>query len=252
MSNELKPVAIVTGASRGIGAATAMRLAAEGYAVLVNYVRRSDQAEDVCRQIRELGGRAHAFAADVSLEAETERIFDAAENRFGPVTALVNNAAILEQQMPLVDMSVDRFERVFATNVRSVFLCCREAVRRMSISWGGPGGAIVNVSSRAACLGSPNEYVDYAASKGAVDTLTIGLSKEVAHEGLRVNGVRPGFIDTEMHASGGEPGRIERLAPQIPMGRGGAADEVANAICWLLSNEASYSTGTFIDVSGGR
>jgi NAD(P)-dependent dehydrogenase (short-subunit alcohol dehydrogenase family) len=245
-------VAIVTGASRGIGAATARRLAADGFAVCVNYLAREDAAATVVADIERSGGRAIAVRCDVADEAAVVAMFDRTAAELGPVDALVNNAAIVRPQMRLERMSRDRLERVFATNVIGTFLCCREAVKRMSTQHGGRGGAIVNVSSGAARLGSPNEYVDYAATKGAIDTLTRGLSLEVAGEGIRVNCVRPGFIATDMHASAGEPGRIERLRPMIPLGRGGTADEVAAAIAWLLSPEASYSTGAFIDVTGGR
>ncbi len=245
-------VMIITGGSRGIGAATARLGANRGYAVAINFRSAGDAAEALVKEIQDAGGRATAVQADVSNEADVIRLFDSATADLGPVTALVNNAGILEQQMPLVDMSVDRVDRIYATNVRGAFLCLREAVRRMSTTKGGPGGTIVNVSSRAALLGAPNEYIDYAATKGALDTMTIGLSKEVAGEGIRVNGVRPGFIKTEMHASGGEPGRVERVKSGVPLQRGGEPEEVAEAILWLLSDGASYSTGTFIDVSGGR
>jgi NAD(P)-dependent dehydrogenase (short-subunit alcohol dehydrogenase family) len=246
------PVVIVTGGGRGIGAATARLAAARGYAVCVNYLRNRDAAETVARDIVSSGGRAIAVAGDVAREADVVHVFDEAEARLGPATALVNNAGILERQTRLDDMEAARFERVFATNITGAFLCAREAVRRMSTRHGGAGGAIVNVSSMASRLGSPGEYVDYAASKGAIDSLTIGLAKEVAGEGIRVNAVRPGVIYTEIHASGGEPGRVERVKAAVPMQRGGRPDEVARAILWLLSDEASYSTGTFIDVSGGR
>lgn len=245
-------VMIITGGSRGIGAATARLGASRGYAVAINYRSAGDAATALVAEIESTGGRAIAIQADISSEADVIRLFDTAATDLGPVTALVNNAGILEQQMPLVDMSVDRVDRIYATNVRGAFLCLREAVRRMSTAKGGQGGAIVNVSSRAALLGAPNEYIDYAATKGALDSLTIGLSKEVAGEGIRVNSVRPGFIKTEMHASGGEPGRVDRVKSGVPLQRGGEPEEVAEAILWLLSNEASYSTGTFIDVSGGR
>ncbi len=245
-------VAIITGSSRGIGAATA-RLAAEaGYAVCVNYRRRRADAEAVVREIESAGGRALAVAADVGSEADVVRMFEAVDEHLGPVTALVNNAGILEKQTRLEAMDSGRLERVLRTNVTGSFLCAREAVRRMSTRHGGSGGAIVNVSSLAARLGSPNEYVDYAAAKGAIDTMTVGLAQEVAAEGIRVNAVRPGIIDTEIHASGGEPDRVERVKSSVPMKRGGQAIEVARAILWLLSDEASYTTGSFIDVSGGR
>lgn len=244
-------VMIVTGGGRGIGAATARLAAERGYAVCVNYVRNRAAAEGLVDEIVSAGGRATAVQADVALEADVKRIFEAAA-AMGTLTVLVNNAGILERQGRLDEMEADRFQRVFATNITGAFLCAREAVRRMSTRHGGQGGVIVNVSSMAARLGSPGEYVDYAASKGAIDTLTTGLSKEVAGEGIRVNAVRPGVIRTEIHASGGEPGRVERVKGAIPMKRGGEPHEVARAILWLASDEASYSTGTFIDVSGGR
>jgi NAD(P)-dependent dehydrogenase (short-subunit alcohol dehydrogenase family) len=243
---------IVTGGGRGIGAATARLAAARGYAICVNYLRNADAAKTIEREITDAGGRAIAVAADVAKEADVIRLFETAREKLGPLTALVNNAGILERQARLDDMEAARFERVFATNITGAFLCAREAVRRMSTRHGGKGGAIVNVSSMASRLGSPGEYVDYAASKGAIDSLTIGLAKEVAEEGIRVNAVRPGVIYTEIHASGGEAGRVERVKNAVPMKRGGQPEEVARAILWLLSDEASYSTGTFIDVSGGR
>ena len=245
-------VAIVTGGGRGIGAATARLASERGYAVCVNYLRNREAAEGVVDAIARAGGKAIAVAGDVAKESDVIRMFDAAEARLGRVTALVNNAGILERQTRLDDMEAARFERVFATNITGTFLCAREAVRRMSTRHGGQGGAIVNVGSAASRLGSPGEYVDYAASKGAIDSFTIGLAKEVAEEGIRVNAVRPGVVYTEIHASGGEPGRVERVKAHVPMKRGGQPEEVARAILWLLSDEASYSTGTFIDVSGGR
>jgi NAD(P)-dependent dehydrogenase (short-subunit alcohol dehydrogenase family) len=244
-------VVLITGGGRGIGAATARLAAQRGYAVCVNYVRNSEAAGKLVGEIEAGGGRAAAVAGDVASEADVLRMFDEAA-RLGPLAALVNNAGILERQARLDEMDAKRFERVFATNITGAFLCAREAVRRMSTRHGGKGGAIVNVSSMASRLGSPGEYVDYAASKGAIDALTIGLSKEVAAEGIRVNAVRPGVIYTEIHASGGEPGRVDRVKSAVPMQRGGQPEEVAQAILWLLSGEASYSTGTFIDVSGGR
>lgn len=245
-------IVLVTGASRGIGAATARLAAAAGYAVCVNYRRDRAAAEQVAADVRKAGQDAIAVAADVANEAEVVRLFETVDRELGAITALVNNAGILEKQGRLEDTDAARLGRILATNVTGSFLCAREAVRRMSTRKGGAGGAIVNVSSRAAVLGSPGEYVDYAASKAAVDTLTIGLSREVAEEGIRVNAVRPGFIYTEMHASGGEPGRVDRVKAFVPMKRGGEAEEVARAILWLLSDEASYTTGAFIDVSGGR
>jgi NAD(P)-dependent dehydrogenase (short-subunit alcohol dehydrogenase family) len=245
-------VMIVTGGGRGIGAATARLAAQRGYEVCVNFRRDEGSALAVVDAIRDAGGRAIAVQGDVAVEADVVRLFDETVKQFGALTALVNNAGILERQGRLDEMEAARFERVFATNITGSFLCAREAVRRMSTRHGGRGGGIVNVSSMAARLGSPGEYVDYAASKGAIDALTIGLSKEVAEEGIRVNAVRPGVIYTGIHASGGEPGRVERVKSAVPMKRGGEPEEVARAILWLLSDESSYSTGTFIDVSGGR
>lgn len=247
-----KKVMVLTGGSRGIGAATAHLAAMQGYAVCLSYVSQAAKAEEVAAAIRNSGGEAIAVQADVSKESDVLRLFETADREFGTLTALVNNAGILEHQMRLDQMDVARFERVLATNVIGSFLCAREAVRRMSTSHGGIGGAIVNVSSMASRLGSPNEYVDYAASKGAIDSLTIGLAKEVAAEGIRVNAVRPGVIYTEIHASGGEPGRVDRVKDSVPMRRGGDAVEVAQAIMWLVSEQSSYTTGSFIDVSGGR
>jgi NAD(P)-dependent dehydrogenase (short-subunit alcohol dehydrogenase family) len=252
MAEDVNRVVLVTGGGRGIGAATSRLAAQRGYGVCVNY--RSDKASAgrVVDDIVRAGGRALAVAGDVAREADVVAMFDAAAKALGPVTALVNNAGILERQTRLDDMEAARFERVFATNVIGTLLCAREAVRRMSTRHGGRGGGIVNVSSMAARLGSPGEYVDYAASKGAIDAFTIGLAREVAAEGIRVNAVRPGVIYTDIHASGGEPGRVERVKAAVPMKRGGEAEEVARAILWLLSDESSYCTGAFIDVSGGR
>jgi NAD(P)-dependent dehydrogenase (short-subunit alcohol dehydrogenase family) len=243
---------LITGASRGIGAACALLAARRGYTVCVNYRDNDAAANAVVQTIEAAGGHAFAVAADVADEGDVARLFAAIDARCGRLDALVNNAGILARQARVEHMDAARINRILATNVTGSFLCAREAVRRMSTKHGGNGGAIVNLSSRAAVLGSANEYVDYAASKAAVDALTIGLAKEVAQEGIRVNGVRPGLIDTEMHASGGEPGRIERLKTSVPMGRGGEAIEVARAVLWLASDEASYTTGSFIDVSGGR
>jgi NAD(P)-dependent dehydrogenase (short-subunit alcohol dehydrogenase family) len=244
---------VITGGSRGIGAATARLAAAQGYDVCVNYRSDRDAAEQVAADVRKAGARAITVAADVALEEDVVRLFETVDRELGRPTALVNNAGILERQGRLEDTaSAARLSRILATNVTGSFLCAREAVKRMSTRHGGAGGAIVNVSSRAAVLGSPGEYIDYAASKAAVDALTVGLSKEVAEEGIRVNAVRPGFIYTEMHASGGEPGRVDRVKAFVPMKRGGHADEVAHAILWLLSDEASFVTGAFLDVAGGR
>jgi NAD(P)-dependent dehydrogenase (short-subunit alcohol dehydrogenase family) len=243
-------VMVVTGGGRGIGAATARLAAQRGYAVCVNYRANRATAERVVDAIVSDGGRAIAVAGDVASEADVKRIFNAATD-LGTITALVNNAGILEQQGRLDEMDAARIERVFATNITGAFLCAREAVRRMSTRHGGSGGGIVNVSSMAARLGSPGEYVDYAASKGAIDTLTTGLAREVAGEGIRVNAVRPGIIRTDIHASGGEPGRVDRVKAAVPMKRGGEPEEVARAILWLLSDEAPFVSGARLDASGG-
>lgn len=247
----MNKIAIITGASRGIGAATALLAAERGYAVCVNYLRNHAAADAVVDAIECSGGKAIAVAADVAVEADVIRLFETVDEKWGPLTALVNNAGILDRQMKVEDMNAARLNRIFTTNITGYFLCAREAIRRMSIKHGGAGGAIVNVSSGASRSGSPGEYVDYAASKGAIDTMTIGLAREVAREGIRVNAVRPAFIYTDIHASGGEPHRVDRVKESVPMKRGGEAVEVARAILWLLSDEASYSTGTFIDVTGG-
>ncbi|WP_224995220.1 SDR family oxidoreductase [Cesiribacter sp. SM1] len=243
---------LITGGSRGIGAATAMVAANRGYQVFINYLKNEEAAMRVVEHIKLNGGRAETFQADVSSETEVMRLFATLDSRWGNLSALVNNAGILEPQRRVEEMEADRLHRIFQANVVSCFLCAREAVLRMSTKRGGVGGAIVNVSSLAARTGAPGEYVDYAASKGAVDTLTLGLSKEVADEGIRVNGVRPAFIYTDIHASGGEAGRVDRIKDSVPMKRGGQPEEVAQAILWLLSDEASYSTGTFIDITGGK
>ena len=247
-----RPVAIVTGGSRGIGAATARLAAARGYAVAISYVANEPAARAVVHEIERSGGQAIAAKADVGCEREVCRLFEETDRQLGVLTALVNNAGVLDLQTRVEHMTAERLTRIFTTNITGSFLCAREAVRRMSTARGGRGGAIVNVSSGASRLGSPGEYVDYAASKGAIDTMTIGLSREVAEEGIRVNAVRPGFIYTDIHADGGEPQRVDRVKAFVPMKRGGHAEEVARAILWLLSDEASYSTGTFIDVTGGK
>jgi NAD(P)-dependent dehydrogenase (short-subunit alcohol dehydrogenase family) len=248
----MNKVLLITGASRGIGAATARLAAERGYAVCVNYRENREAAESVVQGITAAGGTAIAVSANVGVESDVNRLFETCDRELGTLSGLVNNAGILETQMRVDAMDSARIARIFATNVVGAFICAREAVRRMSTKHGGRGGAIVNVSSGAARLGSPGEYVDYAASKGALDTLTIGLAQEVAEEGIRVNAVRPGVIYTEMHASGGEPSRVDRVKAYVPMKRGGTADEVARAIVWLLSDEASFTTGAFIDVTGGR
>lgn len=245
-------VLLVTGASRGIGAATARLASERGYAVCVNYLRNREAADTVVSGITASGGRAVAVQADVAVEADVVRLFETCDRELGRLDALVNNAGMLEKQMRVDAMDAGRLQRVFATNVTGSFICAREAVRRMSTRHGGRGGAIVNVSSGAVKMGSPGEYMDYAASKGAIDTFTVGLAREVGEEGIRVNAVRPGFIYTDIHASGGEPDRIERVKVIVPMKRGGTVDEVAYAILWLLSDEASYTTGALIDVAGGK
>ena len=245
-------VLLITGASRGIGAATARLAAGRGYAVCVNYRRNRDAADSVVQDLHAAGARAVAVAADVAVEADVVRMFETCDAALGSPAALVNNVGILETQMRVDAMDAARLARIFAANVIGAFMCARQAVRRMSSRYGGAGGAIVNVSSGASRLGSPGEYVDYAASKGALDTLTIGLAREVAEEGIRVNAVRAGFIYTDIHASGGEPNRVDRVKAFVPMKRGGRPGEVAAAILWLLSEEASYTTGAFIDVAGGK
>ncbi len=252
MSERPGPLLLVTGGSRGIGAATARLAAARGYAVGVAYASNRGAADGVVAQIEAAGGRACALQADVSSEVQVVRLFEQAEDALGPLRALVNNAGIVATLARLEAISAARIERMLAVNVTGSLLCAREAVRRMSTRSGGAGGAIVNVSSAAARLGSPGEWVDYAASKGAIDSFTIGLAREVAGEGIRVNAVRPGLIDTEIHARAGEPGRVERMQHAVPMQRAGSAEEVAAAILWLCSDEATYVTGAILDVSGGR
>ena len=243
---------IITGASRGIGAATAKLAAENGFAVVVNYHRNIAAAEKVVTEIQASGGEALAIQGDISQEEDILRLFEETDRHYGRLDLLVNNAGILEHQMRLEAMDAARLQRVFATNITGQILCAREAIKRMSTKHGGQGGAIINVSSIAARTGAPHEYIDYAASKGAIDAFTLGLSKEVADEGIRVNAVRPAFIYTDIHADGGEPGRVDRIKDSIPMKRGGLAIEVAEAILWLASEKASYSTGIFIDVTGGR
>ena len=245
-------ILLVTGGSRGIGAATARLAAAQGYKVCINYHHNQQAAIKLVDAIAAQGGSAFAVKADIAQEAEVLGLFERIDREPGALVALVNNAGILERQMRVEDMSAERLNRILATNVTGSFLCAREAIRRMSTRHGGSGGAIVNISSIASRLGAPGEYVDYAASKGAIDSFTVGLAKEVAEDGIRVNAVRPGVIHTDIHASGGEPDRVERVKEGVPMKRGGQADEVAQAILWLLSDQASYTTGAILDVTGGR
>jgi len=247
----MNKVVIITGSSRGIGAATAKLFAQHGFAVCINYQSNQQAAEQVSQTIKKNGGKSICVQADVSKEADVIRLFSTVDNELGTPLVLVNNAGILKPQMRLDEMSADRINAILTNNITGYFLCAREAVKRMSTKFNGIGGVIVNVSSGAAKSGSPNEYIDYAASKGAIDTLTKGLSLEVADEGIRVNCVRPGLIDTDMHADGGEPNRIERLKAKIPMQRGGTPLEVAEAIYWLGCEKSSFSTGNFLDLAGG-
>jgi NAD(P)-dependent dehydrogenase (short-subunit alcohol dehydrogenase family) len=248
----MKPVVLITGGSRGIGAATALSAARSGWAVAVAYHTNSLAADEVVRHIRAMDGTAMTVQGDVAKEADILAMFAKVDAKLGPLTALVNSAGVVDTASRVDAMSLARLKRMFDTNVIGSMVCAREAVLRMSKRHGGQGGVIVNVSSAAARMGSPGQYVDYAASKGAIDTFTLGLAKEVAAEGIRVNAVRPGIIDTDIHASGGQPDRALQVAPQVPMQRAGTADEVANAIVWLMSTEASYTTGALLDVAGGR
>ncbi len=248
----MSKLVLITGGSRGIGAATALLAARQGFSVAVNYSTHALAADAVVRQIRDIGGQAMAVQADVAIEAQVLAMFEKIDAWLGPLSALVNNAGVVDQSIRVDAITLQRLQRMFEINVFGSFLCAREAVRRMSTRHGGAGGSIVNVSSAAARLGAPGQYVDYAAAKGAIDTFTIGLAKEVAAEAIRVNAVRPGLIETEIHASGGLPGRAWDLATQVPMQRPGSAKEVAEAIVWLLGDNASYVTGTLLDVTGGR
>lgn len=245
-------IVLITGASRGIGAATALLAARHGWDVAVNYSSNEAAAQTVVQAVQALGRRAIAVQADVADEGQVLAMFARVDSELGRITGLVNNAGVVDRAQRLQDMDMARWRRMFDTNVLGSFLCAREAVRRMSTAEGGDGGSIVNVSSRAACLGSAHQYVDYAASKAAIDTMTLGLAQEVAAQGIRVNGVRPGLIETDIHASGGQPDRVQRLSAGVPLGRGGTADEIAQAIYWLMSDLSSYCTGSFIDAGGGR
>ncbi len=248
----MKKIILITGAGEGIGAQTALLAGRQGYTVCINYRNNRNGALDVADSIRDNGGTAFVFQTDVADEQQVVQLFQQIDEQVGPVTALVNNAGIIEPQQCLVDITGERLQKVFATNVFGSFYCAREAVKRMSTKYNGTGGSIVNVSSVAARIGAPFEYVDYAASKGAMDSMTLGLAKEVAEENIRVNGVRPGIIYTAIHGKAGEPNRVDRVKDHIPMKRGGQPEEVARTILWLLSDEASYITGTFVDVAGGR
>ena len=247
-----RPVALITGGSRGIGASCARLLAEQGYAVCISYREDRAAADSLVDAVRQTGAVIEAVQADVSDPEQVDALFRHCDSALGTVSALVNNAGIVGDKARLEEMAVDRLQRMFAVNTLGTIYCCQAAIRRMAHRHGGKGGVIVNVSSVASRIGSPAEYVDYAASKGAVDTLTLGLAKELAEDGIRINAIRPGIIDTDIHASGGQPDRAERLTPLVPMQRPGNVDEVAHAIVWLLSREASYTTGAILDVSGGR
>lgn len=246
-----KPLVLITGASNGIGASTAIVAAKNGYDVAFTYLQDKTSAEKIAAQIKSLGADVLMTQADVANEADILKTFDAIDEKFGRLDALVNNAGILRQKL-FSEIDYDELQKLFAVNVIGSFICAREAIKRMAKSKSGRGGSIVNVSSIASRVGSPFEYIDYAATKGAIDTFTLGLAKEVAEEGIRVNAVRPGIINTELHAKGGEPGRIARLAPSVPMKRAGEPIEVAHAILWLMSDQSSFTTGHLLDVGGGR
>ena len=248
----MNKVALITGGSRGIGAATALLAASQGWTVAINYLRHAHAAEAIAQKIRDAGGVALTIQADVSVEADVITMFETIDHELGPLGALVNNAGVVDHASRVDQMLGERLRRMFSINVLGSFYCAREAVRRMSTRYGGAGGSIVNVSSAAARLGSPHEYVDYAASKGALDVLTIGLAKEGAGAGIRVNSVRPGVIDTEIHASGGRPNRLDEITPGVPMGRGGTPEEVAQSIVWLMSDASPFTTMSFLEISGGR
>ena len=245
-------VVLITGGGRGIGAATALQAAAKGWDVVISFNTNHEAADAVVSQITELGRRALAIQADMGCEDQIRRLFAVVDVQFGHLDALVNNAGIVDEAKTVAEFTLERLERMFRINTIGAFLCAREAVLRMSTARGGNGGSIVNVSSIASRLGAPRQYVDYAASKGAMDVMTLGLAKEVAAEGIRVNAVRPGLIETDIHASGGQPDRVQRLAPGVPMQRGGTAEEVANAVVWLMSDESPYTTGSLLDISGGN
>ncbi len=247
-----QPIMLITGGSRGIGAATALLAAERGWQVAISYLGNASAADAVVAQIRDIGGQALAVQADVGIDEDVQRLFGTVDDKLARLSSLVNNAGMLELQTRLDQMDLARWQRVFSANVFGSFLCAKQAVLRMSTRHGGDGGTIINVSSAAARIGSPNEFIDYAAAKGAVDSMTIGLAKEVAAEGIRVNAVRPGLIYTDIHASAGEPGRVDRAKAGVPMQRGGTAAEVAEAIIWLASQHSSYVTGTLLDVTGGR